>query len=144
MNINCRVENVVYKCVAYATEKSKEHVYIGITEWDKNDTPFSVFRLELKKSTTKNLKLIWSVLKVVPRYSNIFKQCLLCLNENLLITTYPDQKHLLNKRSEVIAKCRHDIYTDKKQLKKTQQNLLTVKELKFTTLHCLLFYLYSQ
>ena len=34
MNGNCRVENVVYKCVFYATEKPKEHVYIGVTEGD--------------------------------------------------------------------------------------------------------------
>ena len=34
MNGNCRVENVVYKCVASATKKSKENVYIGVAEGD--------------------------------------------------------------------------------------------------------------
>ena len=60
MNGNCRVENVVYKCVVSATEKSKEHVYIGVAEGDckqryynytmsfrnqkrKNDNPFNFF-----------------------------------------------------------------------------------------------------
>ena len=125
MNGNCRVENVVYKCVVSATEKSKEHVYIGVTEdgWKqryynhtmsfrnqkhKNDTALSTFLWELKKSTKETPQLTWSVLKVAPAYSNISKRCLLCLNENLLITTYPDQKQLLNKRSELIAKCRHE------------------------------------
>ena len=34
MNGRFRVENVVYKCVVSTTEKSKEHVYIGIVEGD--------------------------------------------------------------------------------------------------------------
>ena len=32
MNGNCRVENLVYKSVVSATDKSKEHVYIGVVE----------------------------------------------------------------------------------------------------------------
>ena len=74
----------------------------------KNDTALSTFLWELKKSTKETPKLTWSVLKFVPAYSNISKRCLLCLNEKLLIATYPDQKQLLNKRSELIAKCRHE------------------------------------
>ena len=34
MNGNCRVENIVYKCIVSAAEKSKEHVYIGVAEGD--------------------------------------------------------------------------------------------------------------
>ena len=34
MNGNCRAENVVYKYVFSATEKSKEHVYIGVADGD--------------------------------------------------------------------------------------------------------------
>ena len=125
MNGNFRVENVVYKCVGSATGKSKEHVYIGVAEGDwkqryynyamsfrnqklKNDTALSDFLWELKKSK-ETPKLTRSVLKVVFAYSNISKRCLLCLNEKLLIATYLDQKQLLNKRSELIAKCRHEI-----------------------------------
>ena len=62
----------------------------------KNDTALSTFLLELKKSTKETPKLTRSVLKVVPGYSNISKQCLLCFNEKLLVATYPDQKQLLN------------------------------------------------
>ena len=93
MNGNCRVENIVYKCIASATEKSKEHVYIGVAEGDwkqrfqchsevmsfrnqkrKNDTALSAFLWELKKSTKETPMLTWSVLKVVPEYSNISKR----------------------------------------------------------------------
>ena len=72
------------------------------------DTALLTFLWELKKSTKETPKLTWSVLSVVPAYSNISKWCLLCLNEKLLIANYPDQKQLLNKRSELIAKCRHE------------------------------------
>ena len=58
----------------------------------KNDTAFSTFLSELKKSTKETPKLTWYVLKVVPGNSNSSKRCLLCLNEKLLIATYPDQK----------------------------------------------------
>ena len=62
---------------------------------------FQLFLWQLKKSTKETPKLTWSVfLKVVSVYSNISKQCLLCLNEKLLIPTYPDQKQLLNKRND--------------------------------------------
>ena len=111
MNKNCRFENVVNKCVVSATEKSKEHVYTGVADHynhtmsfrnqkHKNDIALSTFLRELKKSTKETPKLTWSVLKVVPGYSGISKRFLLCLNENLLIATYPDQKQLLNQRSE--------------------------------------------
>ena len=34
INENCRIENVVYKCVVSNSENSKEHVYTGIAEGD--------------------------------------------------------------------------------------------------------------
>ena len=52
--------------------------------------------------------LTWSVVKSVPGYSNISKRCLLCLTEKVLIATYENPEELLNKRSELMAKCRHN------------------------------------
>ena len=40
-------------------------------------------------------------------YSNISKECLLCLHEKLPIALYPNHEELLNERSEMISKCRH-------------------------------------
>ena len=51
--------------------------------------------------------LKWSIVKSVPSYSNISKKCLLYLHEKLEIINFEDQDHLLNKRSELISKCRH-------------------------------------
>ena len=50
--------------------------------------------------------LKWSIVKLVPPYSNISKICL-CLHQKLKIVNFEDQDHLLNKRSELISKCRH-------------------------------------
>ena len=52
-----------------------------------------------------NLK--WSIIKTVPGYSNISKRCMLCLHEKYEILNYPDQEELLNKRCELVSKCRH-------------------------------------
>ena len=46
-------------------------------------------------------------MKPVPSYSNVPKKCLLGLHEKHEIVNFEDQDHLLNKRSELISKCRH-------------------------------------
>ena len=52
--------------------------------------------------------LIWKVLRTARTYSNITKRCSLCLHEKLAIITYPYPDELLNKRSELVTKCRHE------------------------------------
>ena len=52
-------------------------------------------------------KLTWSILKTVPSYTNISKKCPLCLQEKLEIILYKNPEELLNKKSELISKCRH-------------------------------------
>ena len=68
------------------------------------DTALSKYIWETKKEYNEMPTLKWSIVKYVPSYSNISKKCLLCLHEKLEIV---DQDHLLNKRSELISKCRH-------------------------------------
>lgn len=120
---NCRVKSVVYKCDVEAPNVPKR-TYIGLTEREfkerynghkqslnntkyKNSTTLSMHVWELKKNMiTPNLK--WSIVKQMKPYNNITKTCHLCLYEKLVIMTYPVQNELLNKRSELIAKCRHE------------------------------------
>ena len=52
--------------------------------------------------------LIWKVLRTARTYSNITKRCSLCLHEKLAIITYPYPDELLNRRSELVTKCRHE------------------------------------
>ena len=56
----------------------------------KNTNNFIMLRVENKKP-----------------YKNTTKRCMLCLQENLAIITYPNHNDLLNKGTELISKCRH-------------------------------------
>ena len=49
----------------------------------------------------------WTVIKNMPAYNNISRRCLLCLQEKLCIIEHEKQEHLLNKKSELVTKCRH-------------------------------------
>ena len=74
----------------------------------RNDTTLSSYLWDLREKHSIFPMLTWSVVKPVPRYSNISKRCFSCLSEKVLIATYENPEELLHKRSELIAKCRHD------------------------------------
>ena len=120
-----QVQNVVYKCTVSATPNFPKRVYLGVAEGDwkqrfynhkksiknksyRNDTTLSSYLWDLREKHNVFPTLTWSVVKSVPGYSNISKRCLLCLTEKVLIATYENPEELLNKRSELMAKCRHD------------------------------------
>ena len=52
--------------------------------------------------------LTWEAFRTTKTYSNITKRCSLCLHEKLAIITYPYPDEPLNKRSELVTKCRHE------------------------------------
>ena len=60
----------------------------------------------LKDSNT-NYKIDWSILATAPAYSNKRKRCHLCLTEKLYLIK-AKKPTLLNKRTELISKCRHE------------------------------------
>ena len=47
------------------------------------------------------------IIRTAAPYTNITKRCSLCLHEKLAILMYPNQSELLNKRRELVSKCRH-------------------------------------
>ena len=54
-----------------------------------------------------NYNIKWEVIKYCYQsYNPSTKKCVLCLNEKTELATYCGN-NLLNKRSEIIAKCRH-------------------------------------
>ena len=116
----CRSRNVIYKCKTNPTDK----VYIGLTSREfkerhgghmksfrnekySTETTLSKHYWEVKNQTKQNLTLQWSLLRFVPSYSNVSKKCPLCLHEKFEILHYERPEELLNKRSEIIFKCRH-------------------------------------
>ena len=119
----CLAQNIVYKCIA-STSMNPDKTYLGTTEGDfkkrynnhtnsfrhklySKETALSKYIWEIKKEYNKMPTLKWSVVKSVPSYSGISKKCLSFLHEKLEIINFEDQDHLLNKRSELISKCRH-------------------------------------
>ena len=123
LNGQCLAQNIVYKCIA-STSMNRDKTYLGTTEGDfkkrynnhtnsfrhkrySKDTALSKYIWETKKEYNEMPTLKWSIVKYVPSYSNISKKCLLCLHEKLESVNFEDQDQLLNKRSELISKCRH-------------------------------------
>ena len=62
-----------------------------------------VWRLKEKKV---DFTIKWKVVKQFPAYNPSSKRCSLCQNEKLAILEHKE-KNILNKRSEIISKCRH-------------------------------------
>ena len=119
----CLTNNVVYKAtVTSNTERPTSKSYIGICETSfktRYNNHKSSFAIEEKKNTTELSKYIWelknkksefhitwSILKRANAYCNRTKRCQLCLWEKYFIIT-SDKSSTLNKRNELLNKCRH-------------------------------------
>ena len=120
LNGKCLTENVVYKCSVISNSNKKE--YIGLTSTSfkqrftahkasfthpskSHNTTLSTHIWELKN---KNVPFTtsWSILGLAPSYSKNVRNCQLCLTEKTYISL-ADPSSTLNKRNEIISKCRH-------------------------------------
>jgi hypothetical protein len=123
LNGDCRKSSVIYKCEVSAPGFPKK-VYIGLTEKEfktryhghnqslrnkkyANSTTLSTYVWDLKEKHATTPSLKWSIVKHTKAYTNGSRKCHLCLQEKFEILNYPIKTELLNKRSEIIAKCRH-------------------------------------
>ena len=61
----------------------------------------------LLKEKKESYSIKWSVHKKATAYQNITKRCNLCLAEKIAIIK-ADKKTSLNKRTELVSKCRHE------------------------------------
>ena len=119
----CLSSNILYKATITSNlNEYGEKVYIGISETrfklrhanHKKSFKFRKYEsdTELSKEVWKinNLNgkfdIKWDILRQCPPYKADHKKCLLCLNEKLEIATYGNN-NLINRRNEVIGKCRH-------------------------------------
>ena len=120
LNGNCQVKCIVYKA-AVITE-SESLVYYGASEGDfkmrynnhtksfrhrkyENDTELSKCLWKLKDEDTE-FNLSWSIATHASPYKCGTRRCDLCLAEKATIIR-AEPKGLLNKRTELISKCRH-------------------------------------
>ena len=116
---NCINETVVYKAtVSIGTE---ERTYIGSTEGvfkKRFNNHKSDFKYERNKSKTTLATYIWDckakditpsvkwdIVQKCSKYKGGNRKCDLCLTEKLLILR--NKHNPLNKRTELMAKCRH-------------------------------------
>ena len=113
------------KCIVYKAEvesNNNTRIYYGISEGEfktryynhtksfrgrkyENDTELSKHIWGLKDSNM-NYQLKWSISSFASPYKCGTKKCDLCLSEKVAIVR-TDPKILLNKRTELISKCRH-------------------------------------
>ena len=119
LNGKCLTKTVVYEATL-TTNNNITHKYIGLTENDfkerynnhtksfrnpanRNDTELAKKVWELKDSGTDyNIK--WRILQKAQPYKGGSARCDVCLSEKLHILKNPTA---LNKRSELVSKCRH-------------------------------------
>ena len=96
--------------------------YIGLTEHTFKDRLYkhnNFFRYESKRNSTELFNFIrgkkkekikvdldWSILDKAKPYSPASKRCMLCLTEKYHIIFFT--KNLLNKRNELVTKCRNE------------------------------------
>ena len=123
LNGDCLASKVVYKATVETDGTRVPKEYIGSTETAfkhryanhlmsfrheryENQTELSKYVWNLKREG-EIFRVRWDILRKAPAYSNLSKKCDLCLTEKLMIIT-ADKSKLLNKRSEIISKCRHE------------------------------------
>ena len=108
--INSSQPNYNEKVYFGVAEKSFKHRFYNHTksfthEDYANDTKLSKKYWDIKRNNFIP-KVSWSIVRECPPYSLSKRKCYLCLNEKLEINSYK-VNNLLNKRSELINKCRH-------------------------------------
>ena len=123
LNNECLQTNIVYKAaITSELPNQKDKIYFGACE-----TTFKLRYANHKKSFANrmyekstelaieywrlkdlnvNPRITWKIKKKCRAYNVGSKNCNLCLNEKLFILEYKND-NLLNKRSELVTKCRH-------------------------------------
>ena len=119
----CLTPNIIYEAQIMSNQPNfKQKVYIGTAETDfkqsfnnhtksfnlehyENDTELSKEYWAIKRNHFTPI-VTWRIIRKCATFNTTKRKCYLCLNEKLEIASYKGD-NLLNKRSELINKCRH-------------------------------------
>ena len=116
----CLQNEIVYQATVTTREKNETYVDLTATEFKsrwrnhqmsfkhekkRNDTELSKYLWELKENK-EQFTMSWKILAKARAYSNLSKQCNLCIEEKYFIISNP-QMATLNKRNELVSTCRH-------------------------------------
>ena len=123
LNGNCLAENIIYEAKITSDQRNyKESVYFGLSEttfkkrYANHLKSFNVKNYQKNTELSKEFwrikemkytpKITWRIVRRCSPYNLNTKQCQLCLSEKLEIALYKGD-NLLNKKTELISKCRH-------------------------------------
>ena len=123
LNGNCLQKNVVYRCNVKSNHEIADANYIGLTELTfkdrfykhqhsfkhvskSNSTELSKHIWMLKENGKEVNSIDWSIIDHSSPYKNGAKRCNLCLTEKYHVIMSPFAT--INKRNELISKCRHE------------------------------------
>ena len=118
----CLSASLVYQADVTTADNGETKSYVGVTGGEfkgryrnhvksfkskkySNNTELSKHVWKLKESR-RAFSIKWSLVKKVPTYKAGSRRCNLCLEEKLFILK--NRKNLLNKRTEIFSKCRHE------------------------------------
>ena len=119
----CLTPNIIYEAQITSNQLTyKQKFYIGTAKTDFNhrfSNHTKSFNLEYYENDTELYKecweikgnyfipkVTWRIIKKCAPFNTTKRKCYLCLNEKLQIASYKGD-NLLNKRSKLINKCRH-------------------------------------
>ena len=71
------------------------------------DTELSKYIRELNDKHMDH-QITWSITQKSSCYNPVTKSCNLCLLEKLLLCNFSDESRLINKRLDLVSKCRHN------------------------------------
>mgnify|MGYP001294396990 CR=1 FL=1 len=116
----CQTPNIVYKCTVTAAGTDKEYIGLSSNPFKQrysnhkgsfthqkhaHSTALSTHIWDLK-SRNIPFSTKWSIQKMARPYSKETQNCQLCLTEKTLISL-ANTRTSLNKRNEIVSKCRH-------------------------------------
>jgi len=122
LNGKCLTRNIIYQATVTRVDNKHTETYVGITENNfklryanhtasfkdekkRNDTELSKYIWSLREQNVK-YEMKWKIEQKCASYTNTTKKCKLCTTEKYIILC-ENQKASLNKRSEIMATCRH-------------------------------------
>ena len=122
LNGECLAECIIYQATVTTTPDGEVKTYTGLTdnkfkerygshkssfnhENQKDSTALSQYIWQLKHSQ-KSFNIKWEIVKRCQSYKCGGKSCDLCTTEKVFILR-SDPQTSLNKRSELVSKCRH-------------------------------------
>ena len=127
LNGNCLSQNIIYQATVSLTEPNLEpnfepKIYIGSTattfkkRYSNHKKTFNHEKYEHESELSKEIwrlkhknitpKITWKIVNKCTPFNRTTLKCNLCLSEKLEIAIRND-KNMLNKKSELISKCRH-------------------------------------